>query len=63
MSLFIYFNNVSFFIYSSDIDDCINVTCKNGGSCIDGINNFTCSCVKGYTGDWCETGNVYLYYI
>ncbi|PFX18968.1 Neurogenic locus Notch protein [Stylophora pistillata] len=38
-----------------DVDDCINVTCKNGGSCIDGINNYTCSCQSGYTGDWCET--------
>lgn len=38
-----------------DIDDCINVTCKNGGSCKDGINNYTCSCQLGYTGNWCET--------
>jgi len=37
-----------------NIDDCHNVTCKNGGSCIDGINNFICSCIIGYTGAWCE---------
>ena len=46
----------------SDIDDCVNVTCQNGGSCIDGINNFTCSCQMGYTGVWCETGNEYSYH-
>lgn len=40
-----------------DIDYCINVTCKNGGSCVDGLNNYTCSCVDGFQGDHCETGN------
>ena len=53
------FNYLIVVTSSSDIDDCVNVTCQNSGSCIDGINNFTCSCQKGYTGDLCETGNKY----
>lgn len=40
----------------SDIDYCINVSCKNGGSCVDGLDNFTCSCGAGFSGDHCETG-------
>ena len=40
----------------SGIDYCINVTCKNGGSCVDGLDNYTCSCGTGFSGDHCETG-------
>ena len=40
----------------SDIDDCIIVTCNNGGTCEDGINSFTCVCSYGYTGKFCDTG-------
>ena len=40
----------------SDIDDCISVTCNNGGTCEDGINSFTCVCLYGYTGKFCDTG-------
>ncbi|CAH3174109.1 unnamed protein product, partial [Porites evermanni] len=39
-----------------DIDDCISVTCNNGGTCEDGINSFTCVCSYGYTGKFCNTG-------
>ena len=40
----------------SDIDYCTNVTCNNGGSCVDGLSNYSCFCVAGYTGIHCETG-------
>jgi len=40
----------------SDIDYCINVTCKNGGLCLDGLDKYTCSCGAGFSGDHCETG-------
>jgi len=38
----------------TDIDYCVNITCSNGGSCVDGINNFSCNCKAGYTGDHCQ---------
>ncbi|XP_067041993.1 von Willebrand factor D and EGF domain-containing protein-like isoform X3 [Acropora muricata] len=38
-----------------DIDDCVNHTCANGASCIDGINSYTCNCSAGFSGAYCET--------
>ena len=38
----------------SDIDDCANSPCQNGGSCTDGVNQFTCQCVPGFSGTNCE---------
>ena len=35
----------------SDEDKCKNVTCKNGGTCLDG----TCSCAAGYEGTLCDS--------
>ena len=43
-------------MYLLDIDDCGNISCLNGGTCIDGVNSFNCQCVKGYNGDRCENG-------
>ena len=47
------------FQYSLFLDEgeCASLPCKNGGSCTDGINHFTCQCMAGYTGDQCETSN------
>ena len=47
----------SFLPLTTDINDC-NGSCLNGGSCIDGIKSFTCTCLAGYTGRLCETGRV-----
>ncbi|XP_053395419.1 E-selectin-like [Mercenaria mercenaria] len=38
-----------------DIDDCSPNPCLNGGSCIDGINEYTCACAAGFTGEKCTT--------
>ena len=57
------FYNMTFkfflFIFFTDIDDCVNHTCHNGGSCVDGINSYSCNCATGYTGDYCETGKTF----
>ena len=32
--------------------------CENGGNCTDGINEYICTCIPGYTGIDCETGKM-----
>ena len=44
--------------YFLDIDECGSNPCKNGGTCGDGIFSYTCTCVPGYTGHDCETGDM-----
>ena len=39
------------------INECSPNPCKNGGSCTDLVNGFSCSCVAGYNGDDCSNGN------
>ena len=43
-----------------DINECYSLPCFNGGGCTDLINNFQCSCVPGYTGVQCESGDEYF---
>ena len=38
---------------SLDIDDCYPSPCENNGTCIDGVNNYTCACVPGFEGKNC----------
>ena len=37
------------------VDECVDKLCDNGGTCVDRINSYSCTCVQGYTGDHCET--------
>ena len=39
-----------------EIDECSPNPCKNGGSCTYLVNGFSCSCVAGYTGEYCTSG-------
>nr|XP_054763104.1 exoglucanase A-like [Lytechinus pictus] len=39
---------------TTDINECSSDPCRNGGTCIDGINSYTCSCRTGYTGNICD---------
>ena len=39
-----------------DVDDCIASDCANGATCVDGINQYTCTCTEGFTGKHCESG-------
>ncbi|XP_063436580.1 fibropellin-1-like [Mytilus trossulus] len=44
-------------IFSSicqDVNECASSPCKNGGTCVDKVNAFTCSCPGGFSGDMCE---------
>ena len=45
---------------SIDIDDCSEHSCANGATCVDGINNFSCKCMVGFTGERCEIGKIRL---
>ena len=38
-------------------DECSYNQCTNNGTCIDGINTFTCACPRGFTGLYCEQRN------
>ena len=37
-----------------DIDECEGDPCQNGGTCVDGVAEYTCLCQLGYTGHNCE---------
>ena len=39
-----------------DIDECGSNPCVNNGTCIDGVNGFTCNCTREFGGDRCEIG-------
>lgn len=39
-----------FLIFQRDIDECVDNRCSHGSTCIDIVNNYTCSCAKGYDG-------------
>ncbi|XP_041453239.1 E-selectin-like [Lytechinus variegatus] len=38
-----------------NINECDPYPCINGGTCIDGINSYTCDCTFGFTGMNCST--------
>jgi len=37
-----------------DVDDCASNPCVHG-TCVDGVNSFTCNCDSGYSGTLCDT--------
>jgi hypothetical protein len=37
------------------VEDCVRVTCANGGTCIDDVHGYHCQCIAGFIGDDCET--------
>lgn len=52
-----YDNGYLTFDYNITIDgnECSPNPCLNGGTCIDGLSSYTCSCATSYTGVHCET--------
>lgn len=47
------------FLSLPDIDECASGPCRNGGTCTNGLNSYTCTCVAGWMGVNCETGNIH----
>jgi len=41
-----------------DIDDCRPNHCQNGGTCMDKVNGYECSCARGFEDQNCTTGNI-----
>ena len=39
-----------------DFNECADITCKNNGTCSDGVGTYSCICKPGFTGIHCETG-------
>ena len=39
----------------TNLNDWASRPCKNGGTCIDGINRYSCRCAAGFTGTNCQT--------
>lgn len=33
-------------------DDCVEHACANGGTCVDGVGNYSCQCPLQYAGTW-----------
>ena len=49
--------SINWFVFVQDINDCTAHVCLHGGTCQDEVNDYTCLCTEGYTGERCETGN------
>ncbi|MFE8596283.1 LamG-like jellyroll fold domain-containing protein [Archangium violaceum] len=43
------------FTLTCEPNDCSPNPCQNGGTCVDGVNSYTCQCPSGWTGTNCET--------
>ncbi|XP_053377649.1 sushi, nidogen and EGF-like domain-containing protein 1 isoform X3 [Mercenaria mercenaria] len=39
---------------NSELDRCSTDPCKNNGTCVEGADNYTCSCADGFRGRNCE---------
>ena len=48
-------NSLFLFIFS-DVNECQNNPCQNGGKCTNVNGGYSCSCVSGFEGKNCEKG-------
>lgn len=46
---------------SSDVDDCRHNLCKNGGKCVDLVNDFYCECQNSWKGKTCHSRKHFLF--
>ncbi|KAF8564798.1 hypothetical protein P879_02209 [Paragonimus westermani] len=45
---------IAFSVVNSQATDCHAIPCRNGGTCVGTLTNWTCVCTQGYTGLRCE---------
>ena len=43
-----------------DRDECSSTPCQNSGICVDKFADYQCTCLNGFTGKNCETGEWYF---
>ena len=49
-----YYHYLNSRVSLTEIDNCADDPCKNGGQCVDGVNKYSCSCARGFTGENCN---------
>ena len=47
----------------ADIDECASSPCQHDATCHNGLDFYMCSCLPGYTGSNCETGEYSIIFI
>lgn len=53
-----------FCILSSEVDECSDKPCLNGGQCIDRLNDFYCRCTDNWKGKTCNSRKcVFMFYL
>ena len=53
-----YIISTNFFlcVFLSDVDECFNIPCQNGGKCINRNGDYRCDCNHGNSGKNCHLG-------
>ena len=55
VSKVLFFHNYIYNIYVADVNECASSPCRNGATCTDAVNSYTCLCVACYKGTHCVT--------
>ncbi len=45
---------------STEVNECHSNPCQYGGTCTDQIGGYHCTCLAGFTGTECQTGEFYV---
>ena len=53
------------FLYFPSVQNyCTSLPCLNGGTCTNGASSFSCSCLNGYSGRYCQDeGKLHVIFI
>lgn len=57
--LYVCLGSVAGSLCEAEVNECSSSPCQNGGTCVDKVNYFTCSCADGYTGQPTGRGEIY----